>query len=222
VGHLSPDPPFPRLLNSSNTATPFPCLEVRVNRLQQLKEAESQLCAVVPRDTMSAGDEWSATSVPRKRLSLHDVLNSSLICTPQMVRRDDGHRDRLSANELSSFSYTCFSLLINCLFCSKCRRLRTSLCDVGSAIHTISRDLASHDPRSDKLIVPGNGTHGIRDTYRDVGFHLCSTLGRMGDVLRVGFVDGGRGGGCLGDPFPVISSVGQPLQNTIIVMTDRI
>lgn len=162
------------------------------------------------RDIMSAGDEWSATSVPRKRLSLYDVLNSPLICTPQMVRRDDGYRDRLSANELGSISYACSSLFINRLFCSKCRRLRASLCDVDCAIHIISRDLASDDPGSDKLIIPGNGTYGIRDTYRDVGLHLRSALGRMGDVLCMGFVDGGRGGRRLGDPFPLIPSVGRP------------
>jgi C4-dicarboxylate transporter/malic acid transport protein. len=33
-----------------------------------------------------------------------------------MVRRDDGHRDRLSANELGSVSYACSSLFINRLF----------------------------------------------------------------------------------------------------------
>lgn len=126
-----------------------------------------------------------------------------------MVRRHYGHRDRLGLDELDSLSYTSSALSINRLLRAKRRHLCASLGHVDSAIHIISRDLAGHDPGSNKFVVSGNGTHGLRDTHRYVGLGLCSALGRMGRVLCVGFVDGGRGGRRLGDPFPLIHSVRQ-------------
>lgn len=125
----------------------------------------------------------------------------------QMVRSDDGHWHCCSTDELGALSHASALLPLDCPLLAECCHLRAGLHHLDSAIRTVSRDLESDDPGSNQLTIPGNRAHGVCHAHRDVGLHLCSALGRVGRLVRVGVVDGGCGCSSVCDTLAVIHPV---------------
>lgn len=132
-----------------------------------------------------------------------------------MVRGDDGHGHRCRVDELYTFSHARALLSLDCFLFFECRHLRTGLHHLHPAILSVSRDLESDDPGPYQLAVSGNHPHGLCHAHRDVGFHLCSALGPMGHLVRVGDVDCGCGCGSIGDSLAVL----HPVSTSILGMT---
>lgn len=66
----------------------------------------------------------------------------------QMVCSHNGHGYRVGTHELGSISYPGVILSLDCLFHPQCSYIHHGLHYLHSAIHLVSRDLASDDPGS--------------------------------------------------------------------------
>ena len=115
-----------------------------------------------------------------------------------MVRRDDGNRHCLSADDIGTFSHPSLVLLVDRVLRAQRDTLHSRVDYIYPSIHLVSGDMERDDPRPSQLPIPRHHPDGVRDTHRDVGVYLRAALGRMGQNFRLGFVDGGccRSGIC--------------------------
>lgn len=65
-----------------------------------------------------------------------------------------------------------------------------------------------YDPGSHQLAVSGDGPHGVRHAYRDVGDYLRTDLGRLGKDICVGALDCGCCCRSIGDFIALVHTVG--------------
>ena len=107
-----------------------------------------------------------------------------------MVRSDNGHGHRCSSHELRAILLPNTVLSVNRFLPIKHGHFHTGRARLDRAIHLVPRDLAGDDPRPDQLALLGDDSNGIRNADRNVGVYLRSALGRVGDVVCVGIVDG--------------------------------
>lgn len=145
----------------------------------------------------------------RGPVSFLDVRISLLTEMRQMVRSDDGHRHCWRVDELHTVSHASAILSLDCFLLAECCHFRIGFYHLDPAILAVSRGLESDDPGPNELAVFGNRPHGACNTHRDVGSHLCSSLGSLGHLVRVGNVDGRRGCSSICDFLPVIHPVSQ-------------
>lgn len=124
-----------------------------------------------------------------------------------MVRGDDGHGHCCRVDELHTVSHAGALLPLDCFLLAECGHLRAGLHHFHPTIHPVSRDMASDDPGPNQFAVSRNNPYGIRHAHRDVDLHLCSTLGPVDHLVRVGNVDGGRSCSSVGDSLTVIHPV---------------
>lgn len=131
----------------------------------------------------------------------------------QLVCRDDGHRNCRSTHELGAFSNSGSLLFVDRVLSAQCGDILTGIDHLHPSIHSLSGNLASDDPRPDQLALLGNHPDGVCDTHRDVGLHMCSTMGAVGHVCGVGAMDGGRCCGGFSHSFSIIHLVSPSSEN---------
>lgn len=81
-------------------------------------------------------------------------------------------------------------LALNCLLRAERLSLRGRAYNLDSSLHSLPRDLDSHDTGLDEFPLPGNNPHGLCHHCRDVDLHLRAGLGPVGGFLCVGALDG--------------------------------
>lgn len=164
-------------------------------------------CKVQCRLETSSPQFQSFVSFFQDPVGLSASLINSRFMDDQLVRSDNGHRNRRSIDGLGAFSHPSSLLSVHCLLSTQRGDILVGVDHLHPTIYPVSRNLASHDPRPDQLPLPGHGPHGVRNAHRDVGLDLCSAMGSLGHVGCMGTMDDGCHCGSLGHSFSLLRVV---------------
>lgn len=133
-----------------------------------------------------------------------------------MVLDHDGYRYCQYPPHHHPISSTLAVLSLNHLLRFEHMPLLLRLRNLRPKVHSLPRNMESHDSRSYQFPVSGNDSDGVRDTDQHVGLCMRPCLGFVGGDSCMGPVDSGRCCICDGHFINVDTSVSFPPLHTLV------
>lgn len=108
---------------------------------------------------------------------------------PKLVFSDDGHGRRVEYLPRHPMAYHLAVLFRRGLLRPKYWSFLFGFDGLGAEVYDLARDMVGHDPGPNQLPFLGYDSNGICHLDRQLHPHLCSSLGHMGSVVRMGMLD---------------------------------